>query len=105
MYVARPELGTKRLCIGCAARFYDLARIPARCPTCGVEQPPPRPRSAAIARGAGARWSARAAPVPALDRAEAAADDAAPLIDAPEEIDDDDDDAEIAEVVPPEEET
>ena len=46
--MAKPELGTKRICVACAARFYDLAKSPAVCPKCGVEQPieQPRPRRA-----------------------------------------------------------
>jgi uncharacterized protein (TIGR02300 family) len=46
--MAKPELGTKRVCVACSARFYDLTRAPAVCPKCGVEQPldQPRPRRA-----------------------------------------------------------
>jgi uncharacterized protein (TIGR02300 family) len=32
--VAKPALGTKRICSGCAAKFYDLDRSPIVCPTC-----------------------------------------------------------------------
>ena len=32
--VSKPELGTKRLCAGCNAKFYDLLRTPIVCPTC-----------------------------------------------------------------------
>ncbi|MSP00135.1 MAG: TIGR02300 family protein [Acetobacteraceae bacterium] len=42
--MAKPELGAKRVCVSCQARFYDLARVPAVCPKCGVEQPLGRPR-------------------------------------------------------------
>jgi uncharacterized protein (TIGR02300 family) len=34
--VAKPELGTKRLCAHCGARFYDLSHAPATCPKCGT---------------------------------------------------------------------
>jgi uncharacterized protein (TIGR02300 family) len=34
--VAKPELGTKRLCGGCGAKFYDLDRDPITCPKCGT---------------------------------------------------------------------
>ena len=46
--MAKPELGSKRGCVACQARFYDLTRTPAVCPKCGVEQPveQPRPRRA-----------------------------------------------------------
>jgi uncharacterized protein (TIGR02300 family) len=32
--VAKPELGTKRLCGSCAAKFYDLGKTPITCPKC-----------------------------------------------------------------------
>jgi uncharacterized protein (TIGR02300 family) len=32
--VAKPELGTKRLCGNCAAKFYDLSKSPIVCPKC-----------------------------------------------------------------------
>ena len=33
--MARPELGTKRVCLECGAKFYDLNRDPITCPKCG----------------------------------------------------------------------
>jgi uncharacterized protein (TIGR02300 family) len=46
--MAKPELGTKRTCVACGARFYDLTKTPAVCPKCGTDQPAdqPRPRRA-----------------------------------------------------------
>lgn len=38
--VANEELGTKRDCPECGARFYDLKREPALCPKCGHEFTP-----------------------------------------------------------------
>jgi uncharacterized protein (TIGR02300 family) len=32
--VAKPELGTKRLCTNCGAKFYDLSKNPIVCPKC-----------------------------------------------------------------------
>jgi len=32
--VAKPELGTKRLCANCGAKFYDLDKDPITCPKC-----------------------------------------------------------------------
>src|ERR1700755_1632068 len=32
--VAKSELGTKRLCASCGAKFYDLAKNPIVCPKC-----------------------------------------------------------------------
>lgn len=45
--MANPALGTKRICSGCAAKFYDLGRDPIVCPTCETvfviaKAPPPR---------------------------------------------------------------
>nr|WP_209015358.1 TIGR02300 family protein [Roseibium limicola] len=34
--VAKPELGTKRLCASCGAKYYDLNRDPIVCPKCGT---------------------------------------------------------------------
>ena len=34
--MAKPELGTKRLCAHCGARFYDLKHTPITCPKCGA---------------------------------------------------------------------
>ena len=34
--MAKPELGTKRLCASCSAKFYDLNKDPIHCPKCGV---------------------------------------------------------------------
>ena len=32
--MAKPELGTKRLCMNCGAKFYDLSKDPIVCPKC-----------------------------------------------------------------------
>jgi uncharacterized protein (TIGR02300 family) len=34
--VANLELGTKRLCASCGAKFYDLNKDPIHCPKCGA---------------------------------------------------------------------
>ncbi len=69
--MAKPELGTKRTCVSCASRFYDLAHVPAVCPKCGTEQPAEQPR----ARRTGGnvleeKRRAKVVPVPGLDDAE-----------------------------------
>jgi uncharacterized protein (TIGR02300 family) len=60
--VAKPELGTKRLCPNCSAKFYDLSKTPIVCPKCStvleIAMPRSRPEPAA----------ARAAP-PAAEEA------------------------------------
>ncbi len=42
--MAKPELGNKRVCVSCSARFYDLTKQPAICPKCSTEQPAEQPR-------------------------------------------------------------
>jgi uncharacterized protein (TIGR02300 family) len=48
--VTKPELGTKRSCAQCGAKFYDLNRSPITCPKCGAVpeavQVSSRPRAA-----------------------------------------------------------
>lgn len=60
--MAKPEWGTKRICLSCGARFYDLNREPIVCPACGTPHDPmaharPRrsraaPKLAAVAEAA-----------------------------------------------------
>ena len=42
--MAKPELGLKRVCVACNARFYDMTKVPPVCPKCGTEQPLDQPR-------------------------------------------------------------
>ena len=41
--MAKPELGTKRVCGSCARKFYDLNKQPIVCPTCGTVFALPEP--------------------------------------------------------------
>ena len=41
--MANPALGTKRICAGCAAKFYDLGKDPIVCPTCDTVYVIPKP--------------------------------------------------------------
>ncbi|MPZ36831.1 MAG: TIGR02300 family protein [Rhizobiales bacterium] len=55
--MAKPELGTKRLCANCGAKFYDLNKTPITCPKCHTVMElaavaPQRPRPDAAARAA-----------------------------------------------------
>ena len=63
--MSKPELGTKRLCGGCGAKFYDLNKDPITCPKCGtvfeVVVPLARGRAEAAAGAAAAAASAAAA--------------------------------------------
>ena len=69
--MAKPELGTKRVCVSCGARFYDLGRAPAVCPKCSTEQPAEQPR---VRRASGnvveEKRRPKPAPVPGLDAAD-----------------------------------
>ena len=81
--MAKPELGTKRVCVSCSAHFYDLTKVPAVCPKCGTEQPLDQPR---------ARRSA--APLPEDRRPKKAApdpDDVDAEAESPEDENEDDD--------------
>lgn len=98
--MAKPELGSKRACVSCSARFYDLTRAPAVCPKCGTEQPPEPVRAVRASRGiAPDRRFRKAEPIPAHadaeldapviqetdDEAEDAADEDEPAADEDEE--------------------
>ena len=38
--LVKADLGTKRACPSCAARFYDLTKRPIECPKCGFSYEP-----------------------------------------------------------------
>src|ERR671923_2967047 len=48
--VAKQELGLKRICGNCGAKFYDLARDPIVCPKCGTTYVPTAASARAPAR-------------------------------------------------------
>ena len=58
--MAKPDLGTKRLCASCGAKFYDLSKTPIVCPKCETvfvvapvsSRSRPEPVAAAAARAA-----------------------------------------------------
>ncbi len=63
--MAKPELGTKRLCGSCGAKFYDLSKTPIVCPKCStvfeIVVPVARGRAAEAAAAAAAGVAAAAA--------------------------------------------
>ena len=69
--MAKPELGTKRVCVSCGTKFYDLSKQPAICPKCSTEQPAEQPR---LRRPAGNplddKRRPKAAAVPGLEDAD-----------------------------------
>jgi uncharacterized protein (TIGR02300 family) len=93
--VAKPELGTKRQCQNCGAKFFDLNKDPIVCPKCGtVFQGAPRARVAAKAEEEEDTEVATPAGVEvvSLDEVEASEEKAAePVVD---DIDVEEDDAE-----------
>ncbi len=65
--MAKPELGTKRICVACATRFYDLTKAPAVCPKCGTEQPTEQPRPRRTGGNVIEEKRVKKAPVPGLE--------------------------------------
>src|SRR3954447_1567909 len=56
-FVAKPALGTKRICSGCEAKFYDLGKDPIVCPTCETVYVVPKPEPPRGGRGSAPRRS------------------------------------------------
>jgi uncharacterized protein (TIGR02300 family) len=82
--VAKPELGTKRQCQNCGAKFFDLNKDPIVCPKCGtVFQGAPRARAAAKAEEEDTEVATPAGvEVVSLDEVEASEEKAAePVVD------------------------
>ena len=84
--MAKPEWGRKITCTSCGAKFYDMKREPAVCPSCDAENDPLvafRPK-----RGAAPKPQAekKAAPVPKPKADNDDLDEALPGI---EDVDDD----------------
>ena len=88
-----PGVGSKRVCVSCSTRFYDLTKTPPVCPKCGTEQPPEAPRAAPIRR-APPRGRMVKPPAPVARDGD---DDAAPVLDADEDEAEIDEDAEAVE--------
>jgi hypothetical protein len=89
-----PQLGSKRVCVSCSTRFYDMTKAPPVCPKCGTVQPPEVPRVRAPVREPRRPFRT---PMPVAVEAE---EEAAPLADP-----DADDDAEVEEVDDEDDET
>ena len=94
--MVKPELGTKRVCVSCGTRFYDLTKNPAVCPKCGTEQPVEQPR---LRRASGnlADEKRLKKPVPvaedepeAAEEAEEAAEDEDDVPESTDDLEDDD---------------
>lgn len=104
--MVKPEWGTKRACLSCGAKFYDLRKEPIICPKCETKFEP------VVAKPRRGRVAAVKAPVPVKAPVAVADDEAALLADDDDDkladdgvedatvLDDDDDDADDAIVVP-----
>ncbi len=69
--MAKPELGTKRLCGNCGAKFYDLNKDPILCPKCGTVF---EPLATIVRARPGAAVAAPATPEEAVPEAAEAAE-------------------------------
>jgi uncharacterized protein (TIGR02300 family) len=90
--VAKPEWGTKRICLNCGARFYDMNRDPITCPACSttidpvVQSRPRRSRAAPkLATAAAVVDVVRPVVVEPDDEVEAEVDDDEEVVVAAEE--------------------
>ena len=103
--MTKPELGVKRDCPECGARFYDLNKEPAHCPKCDhefVPEPLLKPRKSPKEEESAAAPSETAKPAQetSLDTADkekrAPVSNRRPSLD--EDAEDDEDDDELADI-------
>jgi len=91
--LAKPELGSKRQCQNCGAKFFDLNRDPILCPKCGATfQPPALSRAAARAAAAEdeeAELPEAGAEIVSLEDADASNDKVAAVVDDDVDLGDD----------------
>ena len=83
--MVKPELGTKRVCVSCGTRFYDLGKSPATCPKCATDQPVEQPRVKRTSGNVAAEEKRVKKPVPI-------AEDEPDLVEEPEEAAEEEDD-------------
>ena len=74
--MAKPDLGTKRVCQSCGAKFYDLSKDPITCPKCGAVYEIVVPVTRGGRPAAAAAVAAAAASKVVVDDVEASADGA-----------------------------
>lgn len=91
--MAKPELGSKRQCQNCGAKFFDLNKDPILCPKCGATfQPPALSRAAARAAVADDEESElpeAGAEIVSLEEADATDDKVAAVVDDDVDLGDD----------------
>jgi uncharacterized protein (TIGR02300 family) len=76
--MSKPELGTKRLCAHCGAKFYDLHHSPITCPKCDRVFDPVQVSS---------RWRAEATRAPVREVGPVAAEALEAQLVSPEDAD------------------
>jgi uncharacterized protein (TIGR02300 family) len=106
--MSKPELGVKRDCPECGARFYDLCKEPAHCPKCDHEFVPEsllKPRKTRAEETGEAKPKEEAAKPEqettlknADDEKKGAKSNRRPGLDGDDDSDDDDDDDELSEI-------
>jgi hypothetical protein len=89
--MTKPELGTKRQCTECGARYYDLNTTPIVCPKCGA---PFQVVETTTPTRSGQRPAVRQPPVPPRKAEPTSPDPPDTLI---EELDEDD--ADVSEII------
>jgi uncharacterized protein (TIGR02300 family) len=106
--LAKPEWGTKRICPSCSTRYYDLLKVPAICPSCGVAFDPEQLLKSRRARSTAADERVKTvAPdleVEVDEDIETAEGDAGAPIEDVSELEDDGDDFAVVEGGPNEDE-
>lgn len=112
--MAKPDLGTKRVCLSCSAKFYDLNRDPINCPKCGAPfqfaAPSRRPESEEDDVDAAPAAGAEFVPLDAVDGDDSAKVDVADDVEIEDDViadeddtfleaEEDEDDADVADLI------
>ncbi len=108
--MAQPELGVKRHCLSCGARFYDLQKSPIVCPKCNtIHDPEALFKARRNGKAAGHEEQSNIIPInlldvdPLLDDAVDVGlddDDQAPLMEDADDLTEDDAMADVIEHIP-----
>jgi uncharacterized protein (TIGR02300 family) len=90
--LAKPELGNKRQCQNCGAKFFDLNKDPILCPKCGATFQPPalsRAARAAAADDEESELPEAGAEIVSLEEADATDEKVAVVVDDDVDLGDD----------------
>lgn len=89
--MVKAEWGTKRICMTCGARFYDMQRDPIVCPSCGATYDPDLTAKPRRSRPAPAAAPVKAAAVAAV----IPSDEEVDVVEEAEDVDDLEADADL----------